>query len=587
MFSGFGRRGGAPAEEAPAQPQAPQNTLAPQGKAPANAGGPGGYSFDPSGLERAAKAARELESSRYAKDAFNLAKDTERTKQMEHQAHIKEQEALYKQYEIVRVQKEGEERRKTLEEETRQHQQRAQYQDQLKRKQYADQLAAQKYMKEQELKKQEEMVARQEASRRKTLEYEAELRQKTELVKVAAEIEGKIKQERLNHDLHLEEARVRAKEYRETVLEGIKLAGSTVGAGVMAFVDDREKLTATVTSLTALALGIYTAKVSTGVAGKYVEARLGKPSLVRETSRRSVAQVVTNPLPSLKRVLRLQKPHDALEGVVLEPKLDERLRSVAVSTFNTKKNRAPFRHLLLHGPPGTGKTLFAKALARHSGLEYAILTGGDVAPLGREGVTEIHKLFDWASHSNRGLLLFVDEADAFLQKRSNTVMSEDMRNALNAFLYRTGEASDKFMIVFASNQPEQFDWAINDRIDEMVEFKLPGYAERVRMLKQYFDDLIRAPKNSKAKKIYVEDIEDADFEEMAKRIEGFSGREISKLVIAFQASAYGSSSSNFTKQMMQDVLDHHMTAHAQKEEWKKYVGPSEKHDTLAQAVISE
>lgn len=31
-----------------------------------------------------------------------------------------------------------------------------------------------------------------------------------------------------------------------------------------------------------------------------------------------------------------------------------------------------------------------------------------------------------------------------------------------------GEASDKFMVVFASNQPEQFDWAINDRIDEMV-----------------------------------------------------------------------------------------------------------------------
>lgn len=30
------------------------------------------------------------------------------------------------------------------------------------------------------------------------------------------------------------------------------------------------------------------------------------------------------------------------------------------------------------------------------------------------------------------------------------------------------------MVVFASNQPEQFDWAINDRIDEMVDFNLPG-----------------------------------------------------------------------------------------------------------------
>ncbi|GLD98729.1 hypothetical protein PINS_up007447 [Pythium insidiosum] len=581
MFGGFGKRS-APAEAAPEAPPQQGGTLS-QPKAAAAA--PGGYSFDPSGLERAAKAARELENSRHAKEAFMIAKETERTKQMEQQAKIKENEALYKQYEIVRVQKEGEERRKTLEEETRQNQQRAQYQDQLKRKQYADQLAAQKYMKEQELKKQEEMIARQEASRRKTLEYEAELRQKTEMAKVAAEVEGRIKQERLNHDLHLEEARVKAKEYRETVMEGIKLAGSTVGAGIMTFVDDKEKLTTTVASLTALALGIYTAKVSTNVAGKYIEARLGKPSLVRETSRRSVAQVVSNPLPSIRRVLRLQKPHDALEGVVLEPKLDERLRSVAVSTFNTKKNRAPFRHLLLHGPPGTGKTLFAKALARHSGLEYAIMTGGDVAPLGREGVTEIHKLFDWATHSRRGLLLFVDEADAFLQKRSNTVMSEDMRNALNAFLYRTGEASDKFMIVFASNQPEQFDWAINDRIDEMVEFQLPGRAERVRMLKQYVDKYLVRPASSSSKKIYVEeDVDDAVFEDVAARIDGFSGREISKLVIAFQAAAYGSATSVFNKQMLEDVLEHHLTAHRQKEAWKNYVGPAEVHDRVEQLV---
>ncbi|KAJ0411970.1 hypothetical protein ATCC90586_009927 [Pythium insidiosum] len=581
MFGGFGKRS-APAEAAP-EPAPQQGGTLSQPKAAA--AGPGGYSFDPSGLERAAKAARELENSRHAKEAFMIAKETERTKQMEQQAKIKENEALYKQYEIVRVQKEGEERRKTLEEETRQNQQRAQYQDQLKRKQYADQLAAQKYMKEQELKKQEEMIARQEASRRKTLEYEAELRQKTEMAKVAAEVEGRIKQERLNHDLHLEEARVKAKEYRETVMEGIKLAGSTVGAGIMTFVDDKEKLTTTVASLTALALGIYTAKVSTNVAGKYIEARLGKPSLVRETSRRSVAQVVSNPLPSVRRVLRLQKPHDALEGVVLEPKLDERLRSVAVSTFNTKKNRAPFRHLLLHGPPGTGKTLFAKALAKHSGLEYAIMTGGDVAPLGREGVTEIHKLFDWATHSRRGLLLFVDEADAFLQKRSNTVMSEDMRNALNAFLYRTGEASDKFMIVFASNQPEQFDWAINDRIDEMVEFQLPGLAERVRMLKQYVDKYLVHPASSSSKKIYVEDdIDEATFQDVAARIDGFSGREISKLVIAFQAAAYGSATSVFNKQMLEDVLEHHLTAHRQKEEWKNYVGPAEVHDRVEQLV---
>jgi ATPase family AAA domain-containing protein 3A/B len=30
------------------------------------------------------------------------------------------------------------------------------------------------------------------------------------------------------------------------------------------------------------------------------------------------------------------------------------------------------------------------------------------------------------------------------------------------------------MLVLASNTPEQLDWAINDRLDEMVQFSIPG-----------------------------------------------------------------------------------------------------------------
>lgn len=41
-------------------------------------------------------------------------------------------------------------------------------------------------------------------------------------------------------------------------------------------------------------------------------------------------------------------------------------------------------------------------LAKHSGMEYAILTGGDVAPMGKDAVAAIHKVFDWANTSKRG-----------------------------------------------------------------------------------------------------------------------------------------------------------------------------------------
>ena len=90
------------------------------------------------------------------------------------------------------------------------------------------------------------------------------------------------------------------------------------------------------------------------------------------------------------------------------------------------KNRAPYRHMLLYGPPGTGKTLFARQLAQSSGMGLRDPHWRDVAPLGRDGVTELHKLFDWASSSRRGLLVFVDEADAFLRRRTTETMSEDL-----------------------------------------------------------------------------------------------------------------------------------------------------------------
>jgi len=55
-----------------------------------------------------------------------------------------------------------------------------------------------------------------------------------------------------------------------------------------------------------------------------------------------------------------------------------------------------------------------------------IMSGGDVGPLGVDAVTQLHKLIDWSETSTRGVLLFIDEADAFLASRSRTNMSEPL-----------------------------------------------------------------------------------------------------------------------------------------------------------------
>jgi ATPase family AAA domain-containing protein 3A/B len=194
------------------------------------------------------------------------------------------------------------------------------------------------------------MVNRQEAARRRTAELEAELRTKTELAKAKAEAEGRILQERQNHDLILQKVRLEAAENRETVLKAVADGGKMLGEGLASYINDKDKLKNTVLTITGIAIGIYTARTSIGIAGRFIEARLGKPSLVRETSRATVSQFLNEPYVTSKRLLGIgAKEQDALKGIILASNLEERLRRIAISTANTKKNRAPFRHLLLHG----------------------------------------------------------------------------------------------------------------------------------------------------------------------------------------------------------------------------------------------
>ena len=513
----------------------------------------GGSGFDPTGLERAAKAAREIDASAHARLAFDVIQAREATKRLEHGTRQAAYEMRAREYEMQSVGKEGAEARQTLAAQTDHANRQAEYADQLERRRYAANLGAQRDARAAELQRHEASLARQEELRRRTLRYEAELREKTELKRAEAEATARARAERETHDLSLARMRAEAAERRETLLRSIGVSFETAGAGLRAFLGDREQMARAVGIASALALGVYGARAAARGAGDDAAARLGRPSLVRETSRAS-------PLDALRpagwrRLLAPAEAGGALDGVVLEPALEKRLGHVAAATKNTRANAAPFRHVLLHGPPGTGKTLFAKKLARASGLDYAILTGGDVAPLGRDAVTEIHRLFDWAATSRRGLLLFIDEADAFLRSRREAT-SEDLRNAFNAFLYRTGEPSRDVMLVYASNAAEDFDWAVNDRIDEMVRFSLPGRAERARMLRQYLDEYFGAG-----------DIADAKLDGAVAATEGFSGREINKLVVAWKAAASAGAGGALDDATRAEVLDAHVEQRAVKSGW--------------------
>ena len=298
--------------------------------------------FDPRGFERAAQASKELNKSKYVKEAIEMSKQSEQTKQLEYQAAIAERNVQAKQLELQRQKVMEEERRKTIEQEAYLNEKQARYQDKLERERFKEQQAAQKFMQDELVRKQEESTKRIEAQKRATLRQELDARRQAEKDRVQAETQGKIEHERANHHLHMEKLRAEGEENRKTVLEATKIAAQAVGEGFVKLHQHKEKITRTVVGLSCLALGVYTARAATSVVGNYIQAQLGKPSLVRDTSKRTFLDFVKHPFRTTKDALFKGKPKDALDGVILDKTLESRLKTIAVPS--TKIPNPMVRH---------------------------------------------------------------------------------------------------------------------------------------------------------------------------------------------------------------------------------------------------
>jgi len=217
--------------------------------------------------------------------------------------------------------------------------------------------------------------------------------------------------ERKNLDLVKEKISLKEKERRTTNTELAKISFSMIGQGLKEFIYDKTMIYRVIMGLTgAYVVGIG-CKSFFALVSKYLSAKFMTPKLIRETSRVPINRFYEIPI---NRFLKFKQTcnignteKDIFKGIILKPELEDQLKIISKSIINRKKHFTPFRNLLLYGPPGTGKTLFAKQLAKKSGLDFAILTGADVAPLGNIAVTEIHKLFDWAESSSNGKLEIV------------------------------------------------------------------------------------------------------------------------------------------------------------------------------------
>lgn len=156
-------------------------------------------------------------------------------------------------------------------------------------------------------------------------------------------------------------------------------------------------------------------------------------------------------------------------------------------------------------------------------------------------------------------------------------MSEAQRSALNALLYRTGELSRDIVMVLATNRPSDLDAAITDRVDEILEFPLPGLEERTELLELYLSKYIHGAglhqkswrsflRGQQQGKITVSGITHDNLVEAAIRTAGFSGREIAKLMASVQGAVYGTKDLVLDAALFSEVIDYKVDEHQRRRE---------------------
>jgi SpoVK/Ycf46/Vps4 family AAA+-type ATPase len=197
---------------------------------------------------------------------------------------------------------------------------------------------------------------------------------------------------------------------------------------------------------------------------------------------------------------------------------------------------------MFSGPSGTGKTMAAVIVARELGLE---LHRVELAAVMSKYIGETEKNLEraFAAARRANAILFIDEADALLGKRSEVKDAHDRyANVEVAYLLQRMEDHDGVVIV-ATNLANNIDAAFSRRIQYVVSFPLPEAAARQRLWEAMLPS--EAPRAA-----------DLDIGFLARRFE-LTGGEIRNITLeaAFRAAAQGVDIG--MRDMLAAVISHH------------------------------
>jgi ATPase family AAA domain-containing protein 3A/B len=433
-------------------------------------------------------------------------------------------------------------------------------------------------------------TALQEMQAKKELEIalaKAEQERVTAQQRVQWKADARIREEKETEHIKQRAAEAAARAEAEKLNAAIAQVGSILAEGSRAFF--AEYLSITLAAMISLVTAYFGLREATIALRKQILRMLGTPSLVRDTSRKSgLARIAAMVCCRCRRAPPISVDELA-KGIILPDEILNRVLSLTKATRNARANMAPLRHVMFYGPPGTGKTLVAQQIARFCGLDYAIMSGGDIAPLGSHAISELNDLFAWAHSSTHGLVLFIDEAEAFLGSRNKGNLSENMRNVLSTLLHHTGAQSQKLMIILATNRPEDLDSAVTDRMDDSICFPSPPTQQRIALGRLYFHQFISsrsqmaAETSSSAPIVHstvaakpkttwccarasapmirvTSDVTLLTLDTLMTQAQSMSGRQIAKLMLTVQATVYGSDimPPTLTADLLQQVVQAEM-----------------------------
>lgn len=137
--------------------------------------------------------------------------------------------------------------------------------------------------------------------------------------------------------------------------------------------------------------------------------------------------------------------------------------------------------ILFYGPSGCGKTFFAEKMAEEVGINFMKIVPDDLACTWVHGTQQkIGEVFRNAE-KKAPTLLFFDEFDAMVPKRSGREENQHYDSEVNEFLCMLNNAAERGVYVLAAtNHPERIDKAVlrTGRIDEMVYIDMPDQEAR-------------------------------------------------------------------------------------------------------------